>query len=220
VRVLFDTNVVLDVLLEREPHAHAAAQLMSLADDGVLDGYLCATTITAVHHLTAKALGPKRAASLVATLLDLFQIAPVDREVVTGALDLGFVDFEDAVIHEAAVLAEASAIVTRNGRDFKGARMPVFDPAEMLAAVYASEALALAGEAAETYAVALEELAPKFQVVIPKAIRESLGLRPGQKVQAVQYGDRIELVPMVPVAEMQGFLRGVDNDFAREEDRM
>ena len=158
-RVLFDTNVVLDVLLEREPHAHAAAQLMSLVDGGQIEGYLCATTVTTVHYLAAKALGPKRAASLVATLLDLFQIAPVDREVVAGALDLGFADFEDAVIHEAAVLAEASAIVSRNGGDFKGSRIPVFDPTEMLAAVCASEALALAGEAAETYAVALSESA-------------------------------------------------------------
>jgi predicted nucleic acid-binding protein len=155
--VLFDTNVVLDVLLEREPHARAAAQLMSLVDDGQIEGYLCATTITTVHYLAVKALGPKSAASLVATLLDVFQIAPVDREVVGGALDLGFADFEDAVIHEAAVLAEASAIVTRNGGDFKGSRIPVFDPTEMLAAVCASEALALAGEAAEKYAVALEK---------------------------------------------------------------
>jgi AbrB family looped-hinge helix DNA binding protein len=63
-------------------------------------------------------------------------------------------------------------------------------------------------------------ISPKFQVVIPKAIRESLGLRPGQKVQAIQYGDRIELVPMAPVSEMRGFLSGLENDFEREPDRM
>lgn len=156
-RVLFDTNVVLDVLFEREPHAHAAAQLMSLVDDGQIEGYLCATTVTTVHYLAAKALGPKSACSLVATLLDLFAIAPVDREVVAGALELGFADFEDAVIHEAAVLVEASAIVTRNGRDFVGAKIPVFNPTEMLAAAHASDAMDLAGEVAETYAVSLRE---------------------------------------------------------------
>lgn len=63
-------------------------------------------------------------------------------------------------------------------------------------------------------------ISPKFQIVIPKAIRESLHLRPGQKVQAIQYGDRIELVPMVPLSEMRGFLRGLPNDFQREKDRM
>ncbi len=63
-------------------------------------------------------------------------------------------------------------------------------------------------------------ISPKFQIVIPKRIRESLNLRAGQKVQAVQYGDRIELVPMVPVSEMRGFLRGMDGDFEREKDRL
>lgn len=158
-RVLFDTNVVLDVLLEREPHARAAAQLLSLVDGGYLEGLMCATTVTTVHYLASKAGGAKRAISLVATLLDVLQVAPVDREVVSGALELGFADFEDAVIHEAAALAGATAIVTRNGRDFRGATIAVFDPAEMLAAACASEALSIAGDVAETYAVALGELA-------------------------------------------------------------
>lgn len=51
-------------------------------------------------------------------------------------------------------------------------------------------------------------VSPKFQIVIPRAIRESLGLRPGQKVQALQYQDRVELVPFRPVKAMRGFLRG------------
>jgi len=63
-------------------------------------------------------------------------------------------------------------------------------------------------------------ISPKFQIVIPKSIRESLNLRPGQKVQAVQYGDRVELVPLVPVSEMRGFLHGMDGDFERETDRL
>jgi len=50
-------------------------------------------------------------------------------------------------------------------------------------------------------------VSPKFQVVIPRAIRESLGLRPGQKIQALQYQDRVELVPFRPVKAMRGFLR-------------
>jgi AbrB family looped-hinge helix DNA binding protein len=63
-------------------------------------------------------------------------------------------------------------------------------------------------------------ISPKYQVVIPKSIRESLGLRPGQKVQAIQYADRIELVPIVPVRQMRGFLRGIDTDVPREGDRL
>jgi len=62
-------------------------------------------------------------------------------------------------------------------------------------------------------------ISPKFQVVIPKAIRESLGLKPGQKVQAVAIEGRIELIPVRPVKEMRGFLRGIDTTVEREKDR-
>lgn len=63
-------------------------------------------------------------------------------------------------------------------------------------------------------------ISPKFQVVIPKAIREKLGLTPGQKVQAIIYGDRIELIPLQPARQMRGFLRGIDTRVPRESDRV
>jgi AbrB family looped-hinge helix DNA binding protein len=62
-------------------------------------------------------------------------------------------------------------------------------------------------------------ISPKFQVVIPKAIRERLGLSPGQKVQAIVYGDRIELIPVQPAKRLRGFLRGIDTTVPREPDR-
>ena len=62
-------------------------------------------------------------------------------------------------------------------------------------------------------------ISPKFQVVIPKTIRERLGLSPGQKVQAVLYGDRIELIPLQPAKRMRGFLKGIDTTVPREPDR-
>jgi AbrB family looped-hinge helix DNA binding protein len=63
-------------------------------------------------------------------------------------------------------------------------------------------------------------LSPKFQVVIPKRIRERLNLHPGQKIQAIQYGDRVELVPVRPIEQMRGFLRGIETDVPREDDRL
>ncbi|MHB1476284.1 MAG: AbrB/MazE/SpoVT family DNA-binding domain-containing protein [Coriobacteriia bacterium] len=63
-------------------------------------------------------------------------------------------------------------------------------------------------------------ISPKFQVVIPKSIREQLGLVPGQKVQAIAYGDRIELIPVRPARELRGVLAGLDTSFERDrEDR-
>ena len=63
-------------------------------------------------------------------------------------------------------------------------------------------------------------ISPKFQVVIPKNIRESLGLKAGQKIQAIQCDGRIEFVPVRPAREMRGFLRGIDTDVPREDDRL
>jgi len=63
------------------------------------------------------------------------------------------------------------------------------------------------------------KVSPKFQVVIPKEIRESLHLLPGQRMQVVQYDNRIELIPERDVAELKGFLKGINTAFTREKDR-
>lgn len=63
-------------------------------------------------------------------------------------------------------------------------------------------------------------ISPKFQVVIPKKIRERLQLSPGQKVQAIVYEGRIELIPLRPMKEMRGFLKGIDTDVERDADRV
>ncbi len=62
-------------------------------------------------------------------------------------------------------------------------------------------------------------ISPKYQVVIPKEIRDRLGLLPGQKVQAIAYGGRIELIPVRPARQMKGFLKGIDTKVEREGDR-
>lgn len=63
-------------------------------------------------------------------------------------------------------------------------------------------------------------ISPRYQVAIPKYIRERLDLRPGQKVEAILYDCRIELVPVRPISEMQGFLPGLESDVPREADRV
>ena len=62
-------------------------------------------------------------------------------------------------------------------------------------------------------------ISPKYQVVIPKQIREKLDLRPGQRVQAIEYDDRVELVPVRAMESMRGFLAGIDTTVDRDEDR-
>lgn len=132
-RILFDTNVVLDLLLDRQPFAEPAAALFARVERGEDSGYLCATTVTTIFYLASKTLGAGQARLHVKTLLELFEIAPVSRPVVEGALLAGFDDFEDAVLHEAARHADVQCIVTRNIKDFKRASLPVYMPDELLA---------------------------------------------------------------------------------------
>ena len=63
-------------------------------------------------------------------------------------------------------------------------------------------------------------VSPKFQVVIPKEVREKLGLSPGQKIQVVVYGDRIVLIPVRPTKQLRGFVKGIDTRVDREGDRI
>ena len=131
-KVLFDTNVVLDLLIDRAPHAEAAARLFAAVERGIIGGCLGATTLTTIHYLSAKTLGREQARQAVAVLLSLFEIAPITRPVLEAALVGNFDDVEDSVIHQAARQYGAQAIVTRNGKDFRGAELPVYAPEELL----------------------------------------------------------------------------------------
>jgi AbrB family looped-hinge helix DNA binding protein len=64
------------------------------------------------------------------------------------------------------------------------------------------------------------QVSPQFQIVIPPAIREALNIQPGQAVQVIQYNNRIELIPVRPLTEARGFLRGIDTTIEREPDRV
>ena len=63
-------------------------------------------------------------------------------------------------------------------------------------------------------------VSPKFQVVIPKEIREAMHLRPGQKLKVIEYEGRIELIPDADISELKGFLKGINTEFERENDRL
>jgi predicted nucleic acid-binding protein len=132
-RVLVDTNVVLDVLLDREPFVEDSADILARVETGEVSGWLCATTVTTLFYLIAKAANVATARAEVQNLLSLFEIAPVNRPILDGAIALEFSDFEAAVLHEAARQVEAQAIVTRNVQDFDPSEIPVYTPEELKA---------------------------------------------------------------------------------------
>jgi predicted nucleic acid-binding protein len=132
---LLDTNVVLDVLLDRRPFADAAVQVFALVEESKIEGLLCATTITTVDYLLGQALAPEKARGALQRLLGMFEIAPVNRSVLEHALRSGITDFEDAVLEQAGFLADVDAITTRNVSDFRKSKVTVFDPTELIAVV-------------------------------------------------------------------------------------
>ncbi len=132
-RVLLDTNVVLDVLLDREPFALDSARVMDQVERGLVTGLLCATTITTLAYLAGKSVGKKQAVQQMRQLLNLFEVAPVTRAVLDAALSSKTADFEDAVLAEAAQQAGAQAVITRNLKDFSYSPVRAFTPAQWLA---------------------------------------------------------------------------------------
>ena len=130
--IAFDTNVVLDVLLRREPFFADAASLVAYVHEGRIDGLLCGTSLTTVFYLVERKQGRDRAYASLDRLLSLFKGAPVDDSVLRSARGLGFADYEDAVLHESARRGHADGIVTRNSRDFEKAELVVYEPAELL----------------------------------------------------------------------------------------
>ena len=130
-KVLFDTNVVLDVLLDRAPFRDIATQLVARVERKELVGVLGATTLTTIYYLLAKASGEEAARSAVRDLLSLFDIAAVDGQVLSRAVESPIKDFEDAVLVQAGVSAELDAVVTRDPEGFQDSPLRIFSPQQL-----------------------------------------------------------------------------------------
>ena len=131
-RVMFDTNVVLDLLLDREPFVKEAKILISKVEQGEIVGLLCATTITTIHYLLLKSNGKERSVEIIQSLLKLFEVASVTRVVLQDALEINDKDYEDAVLYKSGYHAGANMIVTRDRKGFSKAELPVMNPKEFL----------------------------------------------------------------------------------------
>lgn len=132
-KVLLDTNVVLDVLLEREPSVMHSAALLVRVERGELAAVVGATTVDTIHYLATRVVAATAARTAVGDMLSILQVAAVNQPVIEAALESPLSDFEDAVLLEAARACGAHAIVTRNVRDFVAGNLPVYEPAELLA---------------------------------------------------------------------------------------
>jgi predicted nucleic acid-binding protein len=122
-RVLTDTNVILDVLLDRKPHVTASAAVWAAIETGAAEGFLAAHAVTTIYYLVRKEKGSAAARRTVNAVLRVLSVAPLDGAVIRRALELAWPDFEDSVTAAAAESAGCDLIVTRDPAGFP--RSPV-----------------------------------------------------------------------------------------------
>ncbi|NJN60143.1 MAG: PIN domain-containing protein [Coleofasciculaceae cyanobacterium RL_1_1] len=132
-RVLIDTNIVLDFLLQREPFFQDADLLFQAIDAGQVIGYVTATTLTDIFYISRKhTRSVDQARQAVAEMLAAMVICPIDRAVLELAFHSGLVDFEDAVQIFGAVAQGLDVILTRDNRGFLSSPIPVLSVQDLL----------------------------------------------------------------------------------------
>ncbi len=127
-RILLDVNVVLDVLLDRKPHADASAAAWAAVETGTAEGLLAAHAVTTIHYLIRKESRTAKTKGMLSTILRVFEVAAVDSTVIQEALQLSCSDFEDAVTAAAARHAHCDYIVTRDPKGFHGSPVRILTP--------------------------------------------------------------------------------------------
>jgi len=131
-KVFVDTDVVLDLLLEREPFFQRSAELFSLAHRRVVTIHLSAVTFSTLYYFLRKYKGAAHARAKLAGLRSIVTVLPTDAMVVDQAIASRFTDFEDAIQCFTALGSDMDVLVTRNTSDFKQAQLPVNTPEAFL----------------------------------------------------------------------------------------
>lgn len=132
-KLLIDTNVVLDVLLRREPFFRTAAEVLSLTQRDEVREYVSASAITDIYYIANKQMKDRDAVrDLLKRLLMIVSVAAVSEREIQNALNLAWGDFEDSVQYSVALLNEMDGIVTRNPSDYQEANMRIWLPEQAL----------------------------------------------------------------------------------------
>ena len=132
-KLLIDTNVVLDVLLRREPFFRTAAEVLNLTQLDEVREYVSASAITDIYYIANKQMKDRDAVrDLLKRLLMVVSVAAVSEWEIQNALNLAWGDFEDSVQYSVALLNEMDGIVTRNPSDYQEANMRIWLPEQAL----------------------------------------------------------------------------------------
>ena len=130
-KVLFDTNILLDIALNRTPFVEHAALLWRLAEQKEITACLSNTSVTDIFYIVNKHAGKEKARGFIADILDTFKLVDIDEEGFRQALAEDMADFEDAVQYVICTRNGCDVLATRNKADY-GKRSEVLDPAELI----------------------------------------------------------------------------------------
>ena len=132
-RVLLDTNIILDFFLEREPFFLDASELFEAIANRQIEGFITASSVTDIFYICRRQTqNLEQSRQILTTTLALLSICPVDREILETALKSSLADFEDAVQIACAEAQNLEAIITRNPRDFQTVNVPVMSATQMM----------------------------------------------------------------------------------------
>lgn len=131
-RLLIDTNIILDIALKREPFYKDSANVFKKIDNKNVFGFITATTITDIYYIAKKDKGHEIAIEFISNLIQFVDIIGIDKEIVIEALISKFGDFEDSIQSLASSYNGIDLIITRNTKDFKPSKVKAITPIEFL----------------------------------------------------------------------------------------
>lgn len=131
--ILVDTNIILDIFMDREPYAKEARMIMAKCADREVTGYLAAHSIPNLFYILRKSYSQKERRRLIKNLCDVFRISDLNKEKIISAVENEeFSDFEDCLQEECAAEVMADYIVTRNSGDYRMSQVKVIEPSEFV----------------------------------------------------------------------------------------
>jgi predicted nucleic acid-binding protein len=131
-KILIDTNILVDVALERQPFFVDSDYILGLVEERAIEGFIAASSVSDLFYILRKSKGKKLAIQFLQTIFLFCQIATVDNAVIRQALMQNWDDFEDAIQYETAIASNLDGIVTRNPKDFSEATIPIFIPSKLI----------------------------------------------------------------------------------------
>lgn len=131
-KVLFDTNIILDIALKRIPYFDNSARLFTFIDNNKITEHVSATTITDIYYLAKSEKGHDKTLEFISNLIEIVEITGVDRDVIEKAIKSEMKDFEYAIQVSTAEFNEIDCVITRNKKDFNKSAIKIFTPKEFL----------------------------------------------------------------------------------------